>query len=285
MTTLVYENFGDVGQPEPFTDENGNGAYDAGEAFTDVNGNGGWDEDMGAAGLGGPGDVVVYQMSYDWSIIIPMFRPFFGDTITCRPTSPSATSRSSEPELAESSPMAIAFGSSRPAAVRPRPARNRGGSRAWPRLLRCAAGNVAVEFALSVPVILMMMLGSAEMARFVILHQKMDRVATTISDLVSRAETITESQIADIFTAAGQVAEPFDLAGLGVVIVSSVTNADGTGAVDRLAAQRRRLLLRPSASSASRATSPTCRTASRCARARPRSSPRCSTTSRRSSAS
>jgi hypothetical protein len=68
------------------------------------------------------------------------------------------------------------------------------------------------------------------MARFIILHQKMDRVATTISDLVSRAETITESQITDIFTAAGQVAEPFDLAGLGVVIVSSVTNADGTGA-------------------------------------------------------
>jgi hypothetical protein len=128
--------------------------------------------------------------------------------------------------------MAIAFGSWRPAAAGPRPARTpaRGGARAWPRLLRCAAGNVAVEFALSVPVILMMMLGSAEMARFIILHQKMDRVATTISDLVSRAETITESQIADIFTAAGQVAEPFDLAGLGVVIVSSVTNADGTGA-------------------------------------------------------
>ena len=128
--------------------------------------------------------------------------------------------------------MAIAFGSLRPAAAHPRPAslRARGSARAWPRLLRCAAGNVAVEFALSVPVILLMMLGSAEMARFVILHQKMDRVATTISDLVSRAETITESQIDDIFTAAGQVAEPFDLASLGVVIVSSVTNADGTGA-------------------------------------------------------
>ena len=82
METLVYENFGDVGQPEPFTDQNANDAYDAGEPFNDVNGNGAWDEDMGAAGLGGPGDVVVYRMSYDWSIIIPMFRPFFGDAIT-----------------------------------------------------------------------------------------------------------------------------------------------------------------------------------------------------------
>ena len=82
MTTMVYENFGDVGQPEPFTDDNGNEAYDAGEAFNDVNGNGAWDEDMGAAGLGGPGDVVVYQMSYDWDIIIPMFVPFFGESIS-----------------------------------------------------------------------------------------------------------------------------------------------------------------------------------------------------------
>jgi TadE-like protein len=82
MDTLVYENFGDVGQPEPFTDENVNEAHDTGEPFTDVNGNGTWDEDMGAAGLGGPGDVVVYRMSYDWSIIIPFFRLFFGDAIT-----------------------------------------------------------------------------------------------------------------------------------------------------------------------------------------------------------
>jgi hypothetical protein len=84
LDTLVYENFGDIGEPEPFTDENSNGAFDEGEPFTDVNGNGSWDEDMGAAGLGGPGDVVVYRMSYDWSIIIPMFRPFFGDAITLR---------------------------------------------------------------------------------------------------------------------------------------------------------------------------------------------------------
>ncbi|MGH6895581.1 MAG: TadE/TadG family type IV pilus assembly protein [Geminicoccaceae bacterium] len=82
MDTLVYENFGDVGQPEPFTDENGNGGWDSGEPFTDINGNGTWDPDMGAAGLGGPDDVVVYRMSYDWNIMIPLLRPFFGDAIT-----------------------------------------------------------------------------------------------------------------------------------------------------------------------------------------------------------
>ena len=82
METLVYESFADVGQPEPFTDENGNGSFDEGEAFDDINGNTAWDEDMGEAGLGGAGDVVVYRLRYDWPIMIPLFRPFFGDTVT-----------------------------------------------------------------------------------------------------------------------------------------------------------------------------------------------------------
>jgi len=84
MEILVYDSFSAVGQPEPFTDENGNGFYDVGEPFSDINGNGAWDDDMGASGLGGPGDVVVYRMSYDWPIMIPLFRPFFGDTVTLR---------------------------------------------------------------------------------------------------------------------------------------------------------------------------------------------------------
>jgi hypothetical protein len=82
MTTLVYESFDEVGQPEPFTDDNGNDAYDEGEPYVDSNGNGSWDDDMGAAGLGGPGEVVVYEMSYDWPIMIPLFQPFFGDHVT-----------------------------------------------------------------------------------------------------------------------------------------------------------------------------------------------------------
>jgi hypothetical protein len=96
---------------------------------------------------------------------------------------------------------------------------------------RCSAGNVAVEFALAVPVLLLLMLGSAELGRFVLLYEKMDQVATTVSDLISQAETISESQITDTFAAADQVAEPFDFSSLGVVIVSSVTNPDGTGPV------------------------------------------------------
>ena len=37
---------------------------------------------MGLAGLGGPGDVVVYRLRYDWNVMIPLFTPFFGDVVT-----------------------------------------------------------------------------------------------------------------------------------------------------------------------------------------------------------
>lgn len=91
-------------------------------------------------------------------------------------------------------------------------------------------GNVVVEFALALPVLLMMLLASAELGRFVLLNQKIDRVAVTMSDLVARVETISEDELDDIFNAAGHVAEPFDLGGQGRVVISSVINADGTGA-------------------------------------------------------
>lgn len=78
IATSVYGSFSDIGQPEPWVDADGNGAYDLGEPFTDVNGNGQWDADMGAAGIGGPGDVVVYSLRYDWPLFTPVLVPFIG---------------------------------------------------------------------------------------------------------------------------------------------------------------------------------------------------------------
>lgn len=76
----VYPSFGDVGKPEPYTDSNpANGTYDAGEAYTDINGNGQWDADMGMAGLGGPGDVVLYIVEYDWEILTPIVSHILGE--------------------------------------------------------------------------------------------------------------------------------------------------------------------------------------------------------------
>ena len=78
IVSKSYANFSQIGQPEPYTDAAHVGHYVAGDPYTDINGNGQWDADMGAAGLGGPGDIVVYTISYPWHVLTPIMQRFIG---------------------------------------------------------------------------------------------------------------------------------------------------------------------------------------------------------------
>lgn len=79
VTFKTYGDYGHIGSAEPFEDANGNGEWDEGETYTDWNGNGSWDEDSGTAGSGGAGDIVVYEVTYQWAFITPLFKVFGGD--------------------------------------------------------------------------------------------------------------------------------------------------------------------------------------------------------------
>jgi hypothetical protein len=93
VETLTYGSFGAIGQAEPFEDANGNGSFDDGELFQDINGNGARDDDQGSAGAGGADQVVLYRLTYEWDIMVPIFRPFFGDQIVLQ----AATAVRNEP--------------------------------------------------------------------------------------------------------------------------------------------------------------------------------------------
>lgn len=83
VTTLAYSDFSEVGQPEPYIDDNpANGQYDAGESFTDINGNGQWDADMGTPGLGGACDVVVYRVETEWPLLLGLLSSTIGSPYT-----------------------------------------------------------------------------------------------------------------------------------------------------------------------------------------------------------
>jgi Flp pilus assembly pilin Flp len=78
VTTLAYSSFTNVGKPEPcITPSPCPGT--PGVHFTDINGNGTWDADMGRSDAGGGGDVVLYRVSYPWSLFTPMVRTVLGD--------------------------------------------------------------------------------------------------------------------------------------------------------------------------------------------------------------
>ena len=78
IRTLVYPSFAAIGKPEPFDDSNGDGRWSPGEPFSDINGNGTWDADMGKTGMGGPGDIVLYDVTYDTAAMTSLIAPLLG---------------------------------------------------------------------------------------------------------------------------------------------------------------------------------------------------------------
>lgn len=78
VTSLAYADYGNIGQPEPFTDLNSNGKRDAIEPYTDVNGNGAYDTDQGKSGYGGTAQIVVYTVTYNWTLTTPFVKRFIG---------------------------------------------------------------------------------------------------------------------------------------------------------------------------------------------------------------
>lgn len=100
----------------------------------------------------------------------------------------------------------------------------------WHDLWRDRGGASLIEIAFVMPILVTLLLGGVEIARYVLLHQKLDRVSSSIADLVSQAENISVADLQNIFDAAQFVAKPFDLPADGTVIVSSISNPIGAQA-------------------------------------------------------
>jgi Flp pilus assembly protein TadG len=68
-----YFSFNDVKRAEKFSDGNANGVCDNNEQFEDENNNSGWDIDVGASGVGGPKDIVMYTVTVTYDRIFPLW--------------------------------------------------------------------------------------------------------------------------------------------------------------------------------------------------------------------
>lgn len=90
-------------------------------------------------------------------------------------------------------------------------------------------GAVSVEIALLVPLLIGLLGGGLEAVNFVLINQKLDRTAASMSDLVARTSTITEGEIKSMFSAINYIMNPFDLLSGGKIIVSSIVATGGKG--------------------------------------------------------
>ena len=79
----AYATFGDVEQPEDFSDLNGDGRCDDGEPVEDANGNGAWDADQGREGPGSARDAVLFVVTVTYPRAFPIGNLIgLGDNVT-----------------------------------------------------------------------------------------------------------------------------------------------------------------------------------------------------------
>lgn len=71
------------------------------------------------------------------------------------------------------------------------------------------AGVSAVEFALILPVMLLLYSGSVELSEALAVDRKANRVSSTICDLVSQETDVTSAEMQNIFDASSAIMEPY----------------------------------------------------------------------------
>ncbi len=111
------------------------------------------------------------------------------------------------------------------------------------RMLRDSRGFSAAEFALLLPILSILCVGTVEYSRLILLTQKLQSGSFLLADLTARDKTLSTAQLANIFLAIDEVIAPFEFVESGRAIVSSVGvdaalkpvvnwQCDGSGGLD-----------------------------------------------------
>lgn len=78
--------------------------------------------------------------------------------------------------------------------------------------------------------LLSLVLGSVEITRYILLHQKAEKTAAIIADVVSQLEVVDEVELNEMMDGTRLLMEPFDAGGVkSVVIVTSISRHDPDG--------------------------------------------------------
>lgn len=102
----------------------------------------------------------------------------------------------------------------------------------WPR---ATGGVAAVEFALILPIMVLLLLGMSEVTLAVNIDRKLTLLSRSLADLSSRTRELTTTEMANVFNAAGAIMRPYDTPAPQMVVSSiAVTKSGSTysGAVE-----------------------------------------------------
>ncbi len=96
------------------------------------------------------------------------------------------------------------------------------------RFRRDQRGVAAVEFALIAPVMVLLYCGLVELCQAMISERKANHVASAVGDLVTQAETVSISDMSDIFSIGSTIMQPFPTTDLAMRVTSITAGSSGT---------------------------------------------------------
>lgn len=99
------------------------------------------------------------------------------------------------------------------------------------RFVRRREGVALVEFAMVLPAMLTMYFGIVEVAQGVMVNRKVTLLNRSLADLSSQARLITNTDVADIFAAAGTVMMPYTDVAPSMMFASVVIDAGGVARI------------------------------------------------------
>ena len=86
----------------------------------------------------------------------------------------------------------------------------------------------AVEFALIVPVMLLVWVGTVELAELHLASRKVTVAAQTAADLIAQEKSVTEAQLEDVIAAVNAIMVPYPTTSMSYDLVSVEADTDGS---------------------------------------------------------
>jgi Flp pilus assembly protein TadG len=93
------------------------------------------------------------------------------------------------------------------------------------------SATAAIEFALILPFLVLLMFGFIDLTDGVNARRKVTLSASTVSDLVARVKDVDNGYANSVLSAGSAILAPLDTAGLQIVVSSIVTDAKGQSTV------------------------------------------------------
>ncbi len=92
-------------------------------------------------------------------------------------------------------------------------------------------GVSAIEFAMLVPIIILMYVGTVEIGNLLTVERRVETVASTAADLTAQVKQVSNADLSDIVAASTSILTPYATTPLKIVLSSVVADQNNNGKV------------------------------------------------------